>query len=73
MPIYRLLENSAFGPIDVEAMAQAFEGICIQLELTREDDREIIARRVIECANLGTLNRQDICEMVLAEVHNRDT
>jgi len=73
MPIHRLLKKAAFEPIDVEAMAQAFEAICSTLEMTREDDREIVARMVIDCAKLGTLNRQDICKMVLAEIQDRAT
>ena len=71
MLIHRLLENTAFGPTDVEAMAQAFEGICAVLGITRADERELVARKVISCAKLGTLNSQDICKMVLSEFQDQ--
>jgi hypothetical protein len=48
-------------------MAQAFEAMCTQLDITRADEREVIARRIIDCAKRGTLNRQDICKMVVSE------
>jgi hypothetical protein len=67
MLIHRLLENTAFGPTDVEAMAQAFESICGQLGITQADERDVIARRVIDCAKRGTLDSQDIRNMVLSE------
>ena len=66
MLIHRLLVNTAFGPTDVEAMAQAFEAICTQLDIKRADEREVIARRVIDCAKRGTLDSQDIRKMVVS-------
>jgi hypothetical protein len=71
MLIHRLLVNTAFGPTDVEAMAQAFEAICTQLDIKRADEREVIAHRVIDCAKRGTLNRQDICKMVVSEFQDQ--
>jgi hypothetical protein len=62
MLIHRILDNTPFGPTDVEAMAQAFEAICLTLNITRADERDLVARKVINCATLGTLNRQDICK-----------
>ena len=71
MPIHRLLENTVFGPADVEAMAEAVETICRVLEISGADDRDLVARRVINCAKLGTLNCQDICKMVLSEIQDQ--
>jgi hypothetical protein len=73
MLIHRLLGNTAFGPTDVEGMAQAFEGICAELKATRADEREVIARNVINCAKCGTLNSQDIRKMVLSAFHDQAT
>ena len=73
MLIHRLLQNTAFGPTDVEAMAQAFEGICAVLRITRADERELVARKVINCAKFGTLNSQDICKMVVSEFQDEAT
>jgi|SoimicMinimDraft_17_1059745.scaffolds.fasta_scaffold115867_1 hypothetical protein len=67
MPIYRLIRNTVFEPADVEEMAQAFNTICHTLKITRPDERDLIARKVIKCAEGGTLNCQDICKMVLSE------
>jgi hypothetical protein len=73
MLIHRLLANTAFGPTDVEAMVQAFEGICAELKITRADERELVARKVINCAKLGTLNSQDICKMIVSEFQDQAT
>jgi hypothetical protein len=73
MLIHRLLENTPFGPTDVEAMSQAFEAICAQLEIKGADEREVIARRVIDCAKCGTLNSQDIRKMVVTEFQDQAT
>jgi hypothetical protein len=73
MLIHRLLENTPFGPTDVESMAQAFEAICAQLEKKGADEREVIARRVINCAKYGTLDSQAIRKMVLAEFQDQAT
>jgi hypothetical protein len=54
-------------------MAQAFEAICAQLEIKGADEREVIARRVTNCAKCGTLNSQDIRKMVVAEVQDQAT
>jgi hypothetical protein len=71
MLIHRILDNAPFGPTDVEAIAQAFEAICLTLNITRADERDLVARKVINCATLGTLNRQDICKTVLAEFQDQ--
>jgi hypothetical protein len=71
MPIYRL--TRMFEPADVEEMAQAFKTICRTLKITRPDERELIARKVINCAKDGTPNCQDICKMVLSEFEDQAT
>jgi hypothetical protein len=73
MLVHRLLENTPFGPTDVESMAQAFEAICSQLDKKRADEREVIARRIINCAKRGTLDSQDIRKMVLSEFQDQAT
>ena len=73
MLIHRLLGNTTFGPTDVEAMVQAFEGICAQLGIEGAVEREVIARRVINCAKCGTLNSQDIRKMVVSEFQDQAT
>jgi hypothetical protein len=55
MPIYRLLENSAFGPERITAMTAAFEAVCDELGLTKRDDplRDTVAKAIIDCAKRG--------------------
>jgi hypothetical protein len=56
MPLYRLLEKHAFDPSLIEAMAYAFEAICHNRQLLpgRHDlDREVVAQKIIECAQRG--------------------
>jgi hypothetical protein len=71
MLIHRLLKTTGFGPTDVEAMAQAFEAICADLKITRADERELVARKVINNAQCGTLNSQDIRKMVVSELQDQ--
>lgn len=70
MPIYTLLQNSAFEPTEVEALAEAFETICSQLQVTTANDpmRDRVARKVIELAECGTRDQQEICILVLAAI-----
>jgi hypothetical protein len=51
MPIYRLLQNSAFDPDHIELMSVAFEDACRDLGFTVREGalRDIIAKAIIEC------------------------
>jgi hypothetical protein len=71
MPIYGLLHNAAFEPSEVEALAEAFEIICGHLNVTLNNDplRDLVARKVIDLAERGTRDPQDICVLVLADIH----
>ena len=55
MAIYRLLKDAAFEPVHIEAMAFAFEAVCVELRLADRADplRDIVARKVIERAQCG--------------------
>ena len=52
MPLIRLLQNSAFEPEFIDVMSAAFQQACNELGLAETDDplREIVARKIIECA-----------------------
>jgi hypothetical protein len=52
-------------------MVQAFEAICSTLEITKADEREIVARKVIDCAKRGTLDSQDIRKTVVSEFQDQ--
>jgi hypothetical protein len=55
MPLIRLLQNSAFEPELITVMSAAFDQACRQLGLAETEDplREIVARKIIECAQTG--------------------
>jgi hypothetical protein len=55
VPIYRLLQNSAFEPEHVQAMEQAFEETLAQLGLVDRADPlvELVARKIIELGQQG--------------------
>ena len=55
MPLYRLLQNSAFEPEAVAAMGAAFEETCRLLGLADTSDalRDLVAIKIIELAQQG--------------------
>ena len=70
MPLYRLLQNQAFEPEQIDAMAQAFEAICLKLNLAKRDDplRDVVANKVIEWAKRGEKNPKRLYQLVLADI-----
>jgi hypothetical protein len=67
VPIYRLLQEQAFGPEVLDAMATAFEDILRVLRLTDRNDplATLIAKRIIEVAQMGERNPNRIRQRVL--------
>lgn len=55
MPIYRLLQNSAFQQHQIAVMTAAFEAVCRELGLAEREDplRDIVAKAIIKCAQTG--------------------
>ena len=70
MPIARLLQDSAFEPAEVEALTEAFERICRELNFTDKSDpmRDLVARKVVEFAECGSRDPVLIRAFVLTEV-----
>lgn len=68
MPIYDILKGGAFEPKHIEAMGQAFEAVCSGLGLTNRDDplRDLVARKVIECAQRGEYDPRRLARIVLS-------
>ena len=58
MPIYEILE----------AIGQAFEAVCRGVQLTKRDDplRDLVARKVIECAQRGEHDPERLARIVLS-------
>jgi hypothetical protein len=69
MPLYRLLENSAFTPELILAMSKAYEGARQELGLIDKDDplTQLLASKVIELAQRGVSDPARLQAMVLSE------
>lgn len=69
MPIYRLLQNSAFTPEHIQAMGTAFERALVELGLVNRDDplAEIVAKRIVEAAQRGERDPARLGEMAVAD------
>jgi hypothetical protein len=67
MPLIRLLQNSAFEPDRIEVMVAAFQRACGELGLANPEDpvREILARKIIECAQTGERDQARLCDCAL--------
>lgn len=72
MAIYRLLQNRAFGPEEIDLMASAFEQALVVLALKSRDDpaTELIAKKIIKVAETGERNAARICSQAIAELVN---
>jgi len=70
MPLYRLLQNSAFEPELIAVMSAVFEDACRDLGLAETTDplRELVARKVIECAQTGERDRARMRDCVLRAI-----
>jgi hypothetical protein len=71
MAIYRLLQNTAFGPDLIQEMTKAYEEACTKLGLTemRTDPlTELVARTIIEFAQSGVKDSKTLCELTLGKL-----
>lgn len=68
MSIYEILKGGVFEPKHIEAMGQAFDAVCSGLELSNRDDplRDLVARKVIECAQRGEHDPERLARIVLS-------
>ena len=62
--------NLAFEPADIEAMSRALEAACAVLRLSKREEplRQIVARKVVECAGTGERDPRVLCRMVVLEL-----
>jgi hypothetical protein len=70
--IYRLLQQSAFEPDDVERMASAYEQALIELGLADRNDplTEVLAKLIVEVAQTGEKDSKTICARALNQLNN---
>ena len=64
------LGNLTFEPTDIEAMNRALETACVMLRLSKREEslRQIVARKIIECAGTGERDPEVLCQMVVSEL-----
>jgi hypothetical protein len=67
MAIYRLLQQSAFGPEEIGRMTAAYEQCLRVLNLANRADpiTELVAKHVIEVAQTGESDPSNICALAL--------
>ena len=72
MAIYRLLQNRAFGPKEIDLMVSAFEQALAIFALKRRDDpvTERVAKIIIKVAQTGERDPARICSQAVAELVN---
>ena len=70
MPIYGMLQGGAFDDRAVKAMATAYEAALHELGLADRGDpiTDVIARKIIACAQSGELDPARLCELVLKDI-----
>ena len=75
MAIYRLLQKSAFGPDDTLRMGEAYELAVVELGLRDRNDplTEIVAKLIIEIAEMGVKDPRTICTNALSQLRDRSS
>ena len=60
--IYRLIANGTFGPDEIKAMAAAYEGALIELQLIDRNDplTELIAKAIVNVTATGERDPENI-------------
>lgn len=73
MPIRELLEGTSFGPDEIKAIVEAFDGACRTLGLRERNDPlvEMIAQKTISVASDGARTAEEIQRRVLAAFSGR--
>ncbi len=67
MAIYRLIRESVFEPEAIERMTAAYEHALKVLQLTDRNDpiTELVARKIIEFAEIGETDADRLCQRAL--------
>jgi hypothetical protein len=70
MTIYRLLENTTFGPEEIERLVQAYEQTLRALGLKDRSDpiTQLVAEKIIAVGRFGIEDPAEIAKVVLKEL-----
>jgi hypothetical protein len=70
MAIYRILQNVPLTPEDVSRLVTAYEATLKALDLTDRNDpiTELIARKIIELAQTGIRDAQQLANLAIRDL-----
>ena len=70
LAVYRLLQSAAFDDHAVNVLTTAYEAALRELRLIDRADpcTEIIARKILECADAGECDPKRLCELALKDI-----
>ncbi len=70
MAIYRLLQNTPFGPEEIERLVAAYELTLRALRLTDRNDpiTQLVAEKIIAIGRTGIEDAQEISKLALKQV-----
>ena len=73
MAIYKLIQNTAFEPEDIERLVSAYEQTLRALRLKDRSDpiTQLVAEKIIAIGRLGIEDPAQISELVLKELTTR--
>jgi hypothetical protein len=73
MAIYRLLENCALGPIEINRIIAAYEQALHTLGVKDRDDplTEMIAKKIIKIAQTGVRDPAQISALAIKDLESR--
>lgn len=74
MAIYRIFRERVFDPEDVICMARAYEDALVTLRLSDRHDpfTEIVAKKILEIAELGERDPDRLRDRALEELRRQD-
>ena len=70
MTIYRMLQKTPLGPEDTERLVKAYKAALHEIGLKDRDDplTQIIARKIIEVGQTGTLDPAQISRLAIKKL-----
>ena len=73
MTVYRLLENTAFGPEEIERLVAAYEKTLRALGLKDRNDpiTQLVAEKIIAVGRLGIEDPAEISKLALKELGSK--
>ncbi len=70
MAIYRILQNAAFGPDDIDRMVAAYEETLKALGLKDRSDpiTDLVARKIVEISQTGVRDARQLSKLAIEKL-----